>query len=107
MPLDNSTLQSISYDQYQLEAINSNTNTLVSAGAGSGKTSVLAARFVRLVKEKRAGVEHILTLTFTRKAAAEMRDRIYRMLLSEREDPHIASELAGFDGAQISTIDSF
>src|SRR5205823_20994 len=49
---------------------------LLDAGAGSGKTSVLVERFVRAVIEDDVDVGAILTITFTEKAAAEMRDRI-------------------------------
>lgn len=82
-------------------------NCVVSAGAGSGKTTVLSYRFLRLVIEGKAHVDEILTLTFTRKAAAEMHDRIHRQLLEYRDDPYIASELSRFPDASISTLDSF
>jgi ATP-dependent exoDNAse (exonuclease V) beta subunit len=52
-------------------------------------------------------VDSILTLTFTRKAAAEMYERIYGLLTEERDHPIIHSQLVGFDGADISTMDSF
>jgi DNA helicase-2/ATP-dependent DNA helicase PcrA len=56
---------------------------LVIAGAGTGKTSVLTHRIARLVEEGHARPEEILALTYTRHAAAEMRDRV-RGLLSGR-----------------------
>ncbi|MBV9838084.1 MAG: UvrD-helicase domain-containing protein, partial [Solirubrobacterales bacterium] len=56
---------------------------LLDAGAGSGKTSVLVERFVRSVLEDRLEVAAMLTITFTDKAAAELRDRI-RLALRER-----------------------
>lgn len=53
--------------------------TLV-AGAGAGKTGVLTERFVRLVSEHGVPVDAILTITFTRKATAEMKSRIVHEL---------------------------
>ncbi len=93
----------------QLDAILSDTSTIVSAGAGSGKTTVLSLRFVRLVLDGKAHSDEILTLTFTRKAAAEMYERIYRLLsLAAENDERIAEELRlHFPKARISTMDSF
>ncbi|MCM8776342.1 MAG: UvrD-helicase domain-containing protein, partial [Candidatus Omnitrophica bacterium] len=51
-------------------------NILVSAGAGTGKTRVLVERFINLVTNGQALVTEILALTFTEKAATEMKSRI-------------------------------
>ncbi|HEX6939662.1 MAG TPA: UvrD-helicase domain-containing protein [Longimicrobiales bacterium] len=51
------------------------TNLLVEAGAGSGKTTAMVGRMVALVRTGRAKVEEIAAVTFTRKAAAELRER--------------------------------
>ena len=55
----------------QRAAVDADRAAIVSAGAGSGKTTVLSLRFARLVMEHKAHADEILTLTFTRKAAAE------------------------------------
>ncbi|MGZ4182899.1 MAG: UvrD-helicase domain-containing protein [Solirubrobacteraceae bacterium] len=76
---------------------------LLDAAAGSGKTSVLVERFVRSVLEDGVAVEAILTITFTEKAAAEMRDRIRaRLRALGADDAARATE-----GAFISTIHGF
>ena len=95
------------FDTDQRAAIAASTNAVVSAGAGSGKTSVLTRRYLRLVTEERMRVGEILALTFTRKAAAEMYERIYRALLEQTDDAFVREQLADFDSAVISTLDSF
>ncbi|MDR1908580.1 MAG: UvrD-helicase domain-containing protein [Spirochaetaceae bacterium] len=88
-------------------------NTVVAAGAGSGKTSVLASRYAYLVTEAGLSVDRILTLTFTRKAAAEMYRRIYGALTEiaqgeagpRRERAEIA--VRDFFRARIQTLDSY
>ena len=73
---------------------------LVRAGAGTGKTTVLVERFVRAVVDDGAAVESMLAITFTEKAAAEMKTRVRRRFLElgRREDARAA------EGAWISTI---
>ena len=76
---------------------------LLDAAAGSGKTSVLVERFVESVLEDGLDVASILTITFTEKAAAEMRERIRRRL-RELGAVEAARET---EGAFISTIHAF
>lgn len=92
------------FDNYQKAAINARKNSVVSAGAGSGKTTVLAERFSALLldKKKKVGVDQILTLTFTKKATIEMSARIYKVL--RKHDPEKAAD---FYKANIKTLDSY
>ncbi len=82
----------------------------VEAGAGTGKTSALVDRFVALVLDG-TEVDRIAAVTFTEKAAAELRERVRSALEDEespaRANPQIAEALDSLDRAQISTIHSF
>jgi ATP-dependent helicase/nuclease subunit A len=93
-------------DDEQIKAVTLETNGVVSAGAGSGKTKVLASRYAWLVIEKKLMPDEILTLTFTNKAVSEMYSRIYRYLL-DQDDAEAAGALKDFHKARISTLDSF
>ena len=95
----------LSFDAKQTEAIRVEGNAVVMAGAGSGKTAVISERYCRLLEKAEMGVDRILALTFTQKAAAEMYERIYQRLRNAPE--RLQRHLQTFDQAQISTLDSF
>ena len=90
-----------------------NSNILVSAAAGSGKTAVLVERIIRMIcdGEHPADIDRLLIVTFTNAAAAEMRERIAAGIAARLEaDPgneHIQKQSALLHNAQITTIDSF
>lgn len=90
-----------------------NGSVLVSAAAGSGKTAVLVERVINLVtrSENPIDVDRLLIVTFTRAAAAEMRQRISLALNSLLENdpynPNLLKQKQLLYTASISTIDSF
>ena len=95
----------------QEKAINDHgRDILVSASAGSGKTTVLVQR---LMKEILSGVsvDHLLVVTFTKAAAAEMKKRIKEVLTNEMQksskNSYLRQQLNLIDSSNISTIDAF
>ncbi len=89
----------------------------VQAGAGSGKTRALVDRIVRLVTSGTAGLDAIAAITFTEKAAAELRDRVRRRLDDELASAlekgdslragRCRAALADLDSAAIGTLHSY
>jgi ATP-dependent helicase/nuclease subunit A len=92
-----------SVNEQQIAAVEATGEVFVSAGAGTGKTAVLVERFVRAVCDDGLDVDSILVITYTRRAAGELRTRI-RSELGRRGRHDLAREL---DGAWISTIHGF
>jgi len=95
-------VRAVANDQ-QRAAIEAHGNVFVAAGAGTGKTAVLVERFVSAVAEDGLDVDSLLVITYTERAAGELRGRI-RSALLERGRPDLALEL---DGAWVSTIHGF
>ena len=90
-------------NEQQLAAVEATGEVFVSAGAGTGKTAVLVERFARAVCDQGIDVDSILVITYTRRAAGELRTRV-RAELTARGRHDLAREL---DGAWISTIHGF
>lgn len=95
-------------DTKQQEAVNELNNVVVSAGAGSGKTTVLSQRFSKLIETDKIAIDKILTLTFTNKAATEMKARIFNTLKEHSEkNIYAKSAIKQFDKTHIQTLDSY
>ncbi|MBS3947743.1 MAG: UvrD-helicase domain-containing protein [Dethiobacter sp.] len=103
-------------DQQVRDAIRSDLDTtfLVEAGAGSGKTASLVARLVALVATGRSRPENMAAVTFTRKAAGELRQRfqdkleeLYCLEASPVVKTRLAEALAGMDQIFLGTIHAF
>lgn len=91
----------------QQEALNINKHVCVTAGAGSGKTTVLVERYLKILREGNVTPREIVAITFTEKAAAEMKDRVIKRL-SEKEDAGTPENfLEQMNSAHISTIHAF
>jgi ATP-dependent helicase/nuclease subunit A len=76
---------------------------LVSAGAGAGKTSVLVERFVGAVREDGVPVDAVLAITFTEKAAAELKSRVRKRFVALGD----VDSARAAEGAWVSTIHGF
>jgi len=88
-------------------------NILVSAAAGSGKTAVLVERIIQMIcdPKKQIDIDRLLVMTFTKAAAAEMRERISKAIAKRMEEEpdneHLQKQATLLHNAQITTIDSF
>lgn len=105
---------SVNWTREQMQVIESrNSNLLVSAAAGSGKTAVLVERIIRMVTEGEhpLDIDRLLVMTFTNAAASEMRERISlaisKKLEEEPANEHLQMQAALVHHARITTIDSF
>ena len=76
---------------------------VVIASAGSGKTTVLSERYLKLIQDQGIRPSQILTITFTKKAAAEMKSRIVKKL----RERHLLDEAQEAETGPIQTIHSF
>ena len=101
-----------SWTKAQEEAITARgRDILVAAAAGSGKTAVLVERIIRKVtdQENPQSVDRLLVLTFTRAAAAEMKERVGQALetaLAQNPSPYLERQAALLPQAKIMTIDA-
>ena len=103
------------FTQEQLAALQADGKVIVSASAGSGKTTVMIEKIIRLIKDDKLGVDELLAVTFTKKAASQMKEKLTVALMSainevgvdEPRRKALKEQLAKVSGADISTIHSF
>ena len=77
----------IHFHDEQLAALDLHVHCAVHANAGSGKTSVLTYRFLKILIETPTTLDQIVAITFTRASAAEMRERVHSRLVSLLQNP--------------------
>ncbi len=91
------------------------TSYIVEAAAGTGKTTLLVSRILSLIRERKAVPDEIVAITFTERAAAELKTRLRDDLSkalqgAEPDSPasrHLADALWGLERMQVTTIHSF
>src|SRR5207247_8130489 len=85
----------------------------VTAGPGSGKTTVLVKRYLHILRERNLSIDQIVAITFTNRAANEMRERLREQLnhilqtASGKDRKHWLDYKRTLDGAVITTIHGF
>ncbi|HSW62320.1 MAG TPA: UvrD-helicase domain-containing protein [Dissulfurispiraceae bacterium] len=109
-----------------LEAIPKDRHTVIEASAGTGKTYTIEHLFVELLLTQKVNIDNILVLTYTERAAGELRSRVRSMIekvlvsggcpgkperqcwaIGPQEKVHLERALFSFDMAPIHTIHSF
>ncbi|MBP7892046.1 MAG: UvrD-helicase domain-containing protein [Firmicutes bacterium] len=104
-----------SYTPQQEQAIfDLDRSLVVTAGAGSGKTRVLVGRYLNILEEQAADIDEVIAITFTEKAANEMKGRAWEEIIKREKKAGSPEEARRWrdlarrlQSARISTIDSF
>ena len=104
----------MAFTQEQIDAIESKGRVIVSASAGSGKTTVMIEKMIRLILSG-TDVSEVLAVTFTKKAASQMKEKLKTNLiktlnekeLTEENRRKLKEQLVKVSTADISTIHSF
>ena len=105
-------MSEVKWTNEQLQAIQEkDSNILVAAAAGSGKTAVLVERIIHKIIDEQMDIDKMLVVTFTNAAASEMRERIleaiYKKLEENPENVHLQRQIILLNKASICTIHSF
>ena len=102
-----------SFNPSQIKAIDhKNSDILISAGAGSGKTATLTERIIRKILAG-SDIDKMLVVTFTKESANDLKNKIQKSIVermktaNESEKEHLYSQIVKIGGADISTIHSF
>lgn len=112
MSLEVIKLSKVKYSREQLQAIETkDSNLLVSASAGSGKTTVLIERILHMIKTQNINIDELLVVTFTEQAASELKLRLRlkltEALLKDSTNSHIRKQLTKIAVSHISTFHAF
>ena len=104
--------EEVKWTDEQKQAIyEKDSNILVAAAAGSGKTAVLVERIINKIINEKIDIDKLLVVTFTNAAASEMRERIldaiYKKLEEDSENENLQRQITLLNKASICTIDSF
>lgn len=100
-------------NEKQIEAVQCTEGALlVLAGAGTGKTKVLTTRIANILWQEKAQSDQIMAVTFTNKAAKEMKDRLQKMLTaealsSEKADDHSQEQISDANDAIAAAMDAY
>lgn len=89
-----------------------NSNLLVAAAAGSGKTAVLVERIIQLISQDKVNIDRLLIVTFTNAAAGEMRERISAAIMAQLDKEtenaeHLRHQMQLLNRTSISTLHAF
>lgn len=102
-------MSKINFKQEQIDVLESeNKNLIVSASAGSGKTTVMIQKIINLITQKNKKIKEVLVLTYTKASAEEMKQKLLSALYEEAsKNPKILEQIDDVAVADISTIHSF
>jgi ATP-dependent exoDNAse (exonuclease V) beta subunit len=113
--LSNVRKKPVDHEARQRATTDLDTSFCLEAGAGTGKTTILVERFLSIIRCGRAECSTVAAITFTEKAASEMKDRLFGRIedllegtdLSGEERPRLEKARDDLERAQISTIHAF